>query len=1013
MDGQDDNRYLKSTFLRLNPSKIIKPPTKAFDLVGFACPPCLALGVMTPLKYICFKNQAWTVACGLPLPPQLPSQPKPRGHFYRTWAVPQLTYEIAMTNSRRWPVVPFAHPFPVQGPPGPNATPSQRLLNQLLGPAPASSSTKTDHGLICNGVEGKTASHQMGERRKGNSQCFYKACVSCCQTHGVHKCTAKRHNHNKPAMSPEPVASDLPHHVMNCTSKQPRPATSRPQSQATHNKLPHQSVQTGGLIAHDCTTQQLARFIDLRSKRDHEMSTNKQIEINKKNVVNVIAWLKADKDPRLITFLAPKWPAFSLEQCLPLVEDAAVAEALSVGHWSCTLHLWCSKFKGWRDLPIHLPERLPAHHPHSIFVKLQGIDTAQCHRLDWFLYTTYAGDDPTPTLSTSTSPSRRCLAGPSGSTADKTPRVEDNTPHVEDGDRKREIIFVGESTSQPGRPPAPISAQPGPCPSSPASVASKKKEQYNEVHQQACWPNLEAPMRDLEDWINLTSTGLDRMQAWKVAFGDFFLRMESTIHRYGRWICKLVKDNKLGPWEAEQHAAGKDVTILAARNHFHREFAGSSKNEEKQASVTEHTEETGQSTKKRKRGHSQSTYAFSPVRDVSTNLISAPCLRDDHRSTFKLKARAMATHVVSIFVRMMNNREKVLSRVVEPNQSHPARMLVVTNTGGNNNTTCTTLEPDRSESIFVRMMNRREKAEPKKTIVDLDLHKMTLHSLIGMANFALSKDVIAQFDTLHLGNVTLPILEFNPATPMCDANVTMLVLTCDQGGEPGFKSRTAKLTVTKKLDSPRKLSVYTGIAQSNLHIAISLARFCKHLTNLLQPHDFTADKRVVIQGLQVGFFSLVLRLEDVAQWALLQFQENMVGILQPPNTPPAAHPHLECFTAEELLCDPREKYSSETSFKGPPREHVGCPVRLLLEAFSHWSYEASNRSSVICGFQGVGTIITEAVIHDVERRWTIGNLGVSWVDYFPKQHVCRKFCHKQGIAFPKLAPKPIVSEEDW
>lgn len=72
------------------------------------------------------------------------------------------------------------------------------------------------------------------------------------------------------------------------------------------------------------------------------------------------------------------------------------------------------------------------------------------------------------------------------------------------------------------------------------------------------------------------------------------------------------------------------------------------------------------------------------------------------------------------------------------------------------------------------------------------------------------------------------------------------------------------------------------------------------------------------------------------------------------------------FTAEELLVGPREKYTSDTNFKPPSEEHLACPIRLLLEAFAHWSFEESGGTSAIGGFQGVGPIITEAVIHDIE-----------------------------------------------
>lgn len=76
--------------------------------------------------------------------------------------------------------------------------------------------------------------------------------------------------------------------------------------------------------------------------------------------------------------------------------------------------------------------------------------------------------------------------------------------------------------------------------------------------------------------------------------------------------------------------------------------------------------------------------------------------------------------------------------------------------------------------------------------------------------------------------------------------------------------------------------------------------------------------------------------------------------------------HLQAFTAEQLVWGAREQFTMPSTALTPSDMRSLGPVRLLLEAFSHWSYEDSGGTSFISGFQGVGTIITEAAIHDTE-----------------------------------------------
>lgn len=78
---------------------------------------------------------------------------------------------------------------------------------------------------------------------------------------------------------------------------------------------------------------------------------------------------------------------------------------------------------------------------------------------------------------------------------------------------------------------------------------------------------------------------------------------------------------------------------------------------------------------------------------------------------------------------------------------------------------------------------------------------------------------------------------------------------------------------------------------------------------------------------------------------------------------------MTAFTGEELVEGLREMYGADSVFSPLPmpqiHHHRSATIRTLLNAFSHWSYHEAGRTSFISGFQGVGPVITEAVVHDV------------------------------------------------
>jgi len=125
-------------------------------------------------------------------------------------------------------------------------------------------------------------------------------------------------------------------------------------------------------------------------------------------------------------------------------------------------------------------------------------------------------------------------------------------------------------------------------------------------------------------------------------------------------------------------------------------------------------------------------------------------------------------------------------------------------------------------------------------------------------------------------------------------------------------------------------------------------------------------------------------------------------------------PKLVSFVKAWLVKLPRrgnQLCAVERFISGPYRKHnnnygfVNEDERNTPQAFSHFSYEASGKSLLICDIQGVADMYTDPQIHTVagdeksERPFGKGNLGQRGIDQFLKTHRCNPICR-----YLKLTP---------
>jgi len=80
----------------------------------------------------------------------------------------------------------------------------------------------------------------------------------------------------------------------------------------------------------------------------------------------------------------------------------------------------------------------------------------------------------------------------------------------------------------------------------------------------------------------------------------------------------------------------------------------------------------------------------------------------------------------------------------------------------------------------------------------------------------------------------------------------------------------------------------------------------------------------------------------------------------------------------------------------------------LPQAFSHFTWEFSKTTLLVCDIQGVGNFFTDPQIHSHDgESFSMGNLGQAGLHKFFKSHKCNNICRLIGLA------KPVLQNERW
>ena len=109
-------------------------------------------------------------------------------------------------------------------------------------------------------------------------------------------------------------------------------------------------------------------------------------------------------------------------------------------------------------------------------------------------------------------------------------------------------------------------------------------------------------------------------------------------------------------------------------------------------------------------------------------------------------------------------------------------------------------------------------------------------------------------------------------------------------------------------------------------------------------------------------------------------------------------PGKSCFLLEPFMAGKFEKFNNNTG--------VVCsksPLSPLLQAFSHYSWEKSGKSVLICDLQGVRNgsklLLTDPAIHSRSEgtKFGVTDLGFAGIQRFFKTHTCSDVCRRLGL----------------
>jgi len=151
---------------------------------------------------------------------------------------------------------------------------------------------------------------------------------------------------------------------------------------------------------------------------------------------------------------------------------------------------------------------------------------------------------------------------------------------------------------------------------------------------------------------------------------------------------------------------------------------------------------------------------------------------------------------------------------------------------------------------------------------------------------------------------------------------------------------------------------------------------------------------------QVYFDDVEMQMEAKA-WAEQfnkKFQKNVVDFLVAYVVELVERPGRPVIGVENWVPGNYVKYNNNWDWNDDKRN--------TPQAFSHFTWEASQHKLLICDLQGVGDLWTDPQVHSADGQgYGKGNMGMRGIQAFLNNHRCNRICHSLGLPQVGKAPK--------
>jgi hypothetical protein len=157
------------------------------------------------------------------------------------------------------------------------------------------------------------------------------------------------------------------------------------------------------------------------------------------------------------------------------------------------------------------------------------------------------------------------------------------------------------------------------------------------------------------------------------------------------------------------------------------------------------------------------------------------------------------------------------------------------------------------------------------------------------------------------------------------------------------------------------------------------------------------------EGTREAYFRDVRTQHIAKAWALEYSKKNV----------PKKVDFVEAWVVELVDRPARPVCACERLISGEFQKHntnVGATLgsgewaeeRNTPQAFSHFTYEASKGTLLVCDIQGVGDMFTDPQIHSVKDEFGKGNFGATGMKAFLNRHYCNAICSSLGLTVTQL-----------